>query len=96
MKNKLSMVVHTYEVEKTIEDTNNIYMSVLKEFNLPTEDILSSIDERRAVISNFPHVIGKLNHELRDESQYLSKFFVAVAIGLFDAALNYLWDETIK
>lgn len=96
MKNKLSMVVHTHEVEKTIEDTNNIYLSVLKEFNLPTEDILSSIDERRAVISNFPHVIGKLNHELRDESQYLSKFFVAVAIGLFDAALNYLWDETIK
>ena len=54
MKNKLSMVVHTHEVEKTIEDTNNIYLSVLKEFNLPTEDILSSIDERRAVISNFP------------------------------------------
>ena len=30
------------------------------------------------------------------ESYYLSKFFVAVSTGLFDAALNYLWNETIK
>ena len=26
---------------------------------------------------------------------YLSKFLAAVTAGLFDAALNYLWDETI-
>jgi hypothetical protein len=26
---------------------------------------------------------------------YLSKFAAAVAAGLFDAALNYLWDETV-
>jgi hypothetical protein len=27
---------------------------------------------------------------------YLSKFIAAVRSGLFDAALNYLWDETIS
>lgn len=31
----------------------------------------------------------------RSSSAYLSKFIAAAAVVLFDAALNYLWDETI-
>lgn len=41
-------------------------------------------------------MLDKINYQLIGESYYLSKFFVAVSTGLFDAALNYLWDETIK
>ena len=37
-----------------------------------------------------------LPFEERQKSVYLSKFTVAVSVGLFDGALNFLWDETIK
>jgi hypothetical protein len=33
--------------------------------------------------------------EDRGRALYLSKFLAAIGAGLFDAALNYLWDETI-
>ena len=36
-----------------------------------------------------------MNDEQREQSLYLSKLLAAVGAGLFDAALNYLWDETI-
>lgn len=34
--------------------------------------------------------------EERQRAYYLTKFTVAIAVGLFDGALNYLWDETIS
>ncbi|MFF9101480.1 hypothetical protein ACF1AU_12990 [Streptomyces rubrogriseus] len=37
-----------------------------------------------------------LSEPQRQNSLYLSKFFAAVSAGLFDAALNYLWDETVN
>ena len=36
-----------------------------------------------------------LDDEQRQKALYISKFFAAVGAGLFDAALNYLWNETI-
>jgi hypothetical protein len=34
--------------------------------------------------------------EERVKAIYLSKFTVAITVGLFDGALNFLWDETVK
>ena len=34
--------------------------------------------------------------EIRNKSDYLTKFIVAGAVGLFDGALNFLWDEIIR
>ena len=73
-----------------------MHLSVLQEVGLPTEKVLSSLDERKIAIANLSFIIDKMDSELTRESYYLSKFFVAVSTGLFDAALNYLWDETIK
>jgi hypothetical protein len=33
--------------------------------------------------------------DVRAQAMYISKCVAACAVGLFDAALNYLWDETI-
>lgn len=43
----------------------------------------------------FPHVITLINPQVRAVSPYLSKFIAACGAGLFDAALNFLWDETV-
>jgi hypothetical protein len=62
---------------------------------LPTEKVLVSVSERQRVFGNVEHVLNKLDHARREKSVYISKFLAAAASGLFDAALNYLWDETI-
>ena len=84
METELSIKNNQSKMSQIIQDSNGMYLSVLHEVGLPTDNVLSSLDERR------------MNTELIKESYYLSKFFVAVSTGLFDAALNYLWDETIK
>ena len=96
MEHELSIETSQKNIETIINSSNNIYLSVLQKIGLPTEDVLVSLDERNTAVNNIPNVIKKMDKELIKESYYLSKFFVAISTGLFDAALNYLWDETIK
>jgi len=67
----------------------------LENLNLPVKNIFVTVDERLRVFSNLDHVIKEIDTGLTQKSVYLSKFIAASASGLFDAALNYLWDETI-
>ena len=83
-------------IDSNISKTNEMYIRILDSLGLPTENVLSTVEERKTAIIMLPHVINKLDDEKCTESYYLSKFIVAVGTGLFDAALNYLWDETIK
>jgi len=53
------------------------------------------VPERRRVITNLPEVVDILSAEVREKSVYISKFIAACGAGLFDAALNFLWDETV-
>jgi hypothetical protein len=94
METGLTIQSNTTEVLSVIEQSDNMYLSVLSALGLPTNGVLSSIKERRSAIRNLPDIIDGLRY--LNEAYYLSKFLVAVSTGLFDAALNYLWDETIK
>jgi hypothetical protein len=47
------------------------------------------------VFQNSLKALSRLPEHKRETSIYISKFLAATASGLFDAALNYLWDETI-
>jgi hypothetical protein len=62
---------------------------------LPTSKVLVPVPERLRVFGNVEHVLGRLDAARKADSAYISKFLAAAASGLFDAALNYLWDETI-
>lgn len=90
----LTLQNNSQQVLEIIENTDNMHLSILLHLGLPTDGVLSSIDERKMAIRNLPDVIQKV--AILDDSYYLSKFLVAISTGLFDAALNYLWDETIK
>lgn len=63
--------------------------------DLPTSGVVVDQKNRVLVLGNMRHVIDDLPLERRGTAMYLSKFMVAVGAGLLDAALNYLWDETI-
>lgn len=84
------------QIETSIAAFNQPLANLLTHIGLPTENILSPIEERRKVIFALESTIEILPIEQREKSVYLSKFTVAVSVGLFDGALNFLWDETIK
>ncbi|WCJ60722.1 hypothetical protein NXS98_06230 [Fontisphaera persica] len=70
-------------------------LTFLKLHDLPHEGILAGIEERKVNLDNIARVVRRIPHADRLSAVYLSKYVSAVATGLFDAALNYLWDETI-
>jgi hypothetical protein len=67
----------------------------IEQYGLPTSQVLVQVSERLRVFSNVESVIERIDLDQRQRSIYISKFIAAAAAGLFDAALNYLWDETI-
>jgi hypothetical protein len=67
----------------------------IEKYGLPTSQVLVQVSERLRVFSNVEGVMERIDLEQRQRSIYISKFIAAAAAGLFDAALNYLWDETI-
>lgn len=84
------------QIETSIGEFNQPLADLLQHIGLPTENILSPIKERRKVICALESTLEVLPIEDRDKANYLSKFTVAIAVGLFDGALTFLWDETIK
>lgn len=53
------------------------------------------VKERSKVIFNMHSVVDNLTDEQRKRAFYISKFIASCGVGLFDAALNFLWNETI-
>lgn len=91
--NNLIPKEHNYPAQLTTFEAGLV--TFLGNHNLPTSGIFVSVDERLRVFNNIDYVIKLLDPQLSSKSVYLSKYLAATAAGLFDAALNYLWDETI-
>ena len=70
-------------------------MTFIGTHGLPTHNVLVPVSERVRVFNNVQDVLQLLDDGHKQKSIYVSKFIAAAASGLFDAALNYLWDETI-
>ncbi len=82
-------------IDTGLQQFEDVLTLAMKQFGLPSEGVLITFAQRGRVLRNFADAIDALDDERRARSMYLSKFMVAVGAGLFDAALNYLWDETI-
>jgi hypothetical protein len=83
------------QIQKNVDEFTSQLTRYLNTLGLPSKGVLVEVDERKKVINNLPAVVEQLNPGTRNNSIYVSKFAAACAIGLFDAALNFLWDETI-
>ena len=84
------------EVSQNIDRFNEGLFQYLNDLGLPCEGVLVVLDERKIVVQNMPGVVKHLTADQKTAASYVSKFIAAVATGLFDAALNYLWNETIR
>ena len=83
------------KIETSIAEFNQPLSNLLEHVGLPTENVLQPIEERRKVIFSLESALEVLPYDQREKAYYLSKFTVAITVGLFDGALAFLWDETI-
>jgi hypothetical protein len=67
----------------------------LEKLNLPSENIIANLEERENIMNMLPNLISKIPIEQKTNAIYISKFIAGAAIGLFDASLNYVWNEVI-
>jgi hypothetical protein len=100
MENEVTVINKTglYIKENAFDLTEfeNNLLEYLKQNDLPADSVLVPIQQRKVVFFNIANALEKLDSHQRKRSLYISKFLAAVTAGLFDAALNYLWDETIS
>lgn len=82
-------------LKAVIGSFEDVILAEADRLDLPSEGVVVDQRNRVVVLGNMQHVIEPLSVERRASAMYLSKFMVAVGAGLLDAALNYLWDETI-
>jgi len=88
-------VVNTANEGQLVSTDFDKFDLFLDSLGLPKDNILATSEDRNTIQANFPKFIQQLPDEIKRESRYLSKFAAASAIGLFDAALNYVWNEVV-
>ena len=93
-ENKSIVIREDYATQ--LQSFESGFLSVVESYGLPSQNIFVGVPERATVFKNVDGVLSNLPEEQKGSSVYLSKFLAATASGLFDAALNYLWDETIQ
>lgn len=95
VKPQTALIADTVELETSIQGFNDPLAGYLSHLGLPTEKVLVDFGERRFVLQSLQQTLDVLPYDERAKAFYLSKFCVAIMVGLFDAALNFLWDEAI-
>ena len=90
------IVLNNNDIAKNLTEYDEKMLNIYNYLGLPTENILVGVEERKKVFKNIEDVVDLLEPDIAIKSTYISKFLSAVSAGLFDAALNYLWDETVN
>lgn len=75
-----------------VKNTLPVLDALTKTLNVP-RDIIASGQEIQTVWNNLPNLMEKIPPALRNEG--LVKMCIAVATGLFDSAINYIWNSSI-
>lgn len=86
IKSKVQLPAVVPEMSDLLEDLTSA-------IGVPRE-VLASDDEIENAWQNLPSVLRKITPELRDGQ--IAKMCVAVAAGLFDGAINYVWNASIS
>ena len=71
------------------------FENFLSAFGLPSENVIADLTQRQIVINSLPTFLDSLPTENKRDAYYLSRFVAGAAVGLFDASLNYVWNEVV-
>ena len=72
--------------------TSNTISVIIQALNIPRE-VLASDEEIAYAWNNLPRELMKIPSESRNE--LIAKMCIAISCGLFDSAINYIWNSTI-
>lgn len=75
-----------------IVNNNDFIENILTSLNVPRE-ILATTDDIYDVWYRLPSLLSKMPHEFINP--LVARMCVAVRVGLFDSAINYIWNATI-
>lgn len=81
--------------ETDLERFESSMQELINGIGLPSDGLFVPVTERKKLVSNLRSVIAELPSSARNRSYYISKMVAAATVGLFDAAINYMWDELI-
>ena len=87
--------IQTYRNGTIVTTDFSKFEEYLDSLKLPTENIIASPQERNLIMDALPKFILSLPEETRKDARYLSKFIAGAAVGLFDASLNFVWNEVV-
>lgn len=85
--------IQRFQEGELIEKQVQRITSFLDAIGLPSDNIIADQSEREIIGKNLPQYISDLPIELKRDARYLSKFVVGAGFGLFDYALNSVWNE---
>lgn len=92
MNNQLVLVNDSIDLPNALDATLLQIDNIMKAFNLP-RNILASDSEISYAWRELPREIMRIPPELRDE--LIVRMCVATSVGLFDGAINYIWNAVI-
>lgn len=78
----------------SVSKTEN-FKNFLESVGLPTDNIIANDQQREIISTNITKCLKNIPESQKQNARYLSKFVGASVIGLFDAALNYIWNEVV-
>ena len=91
----MSMDISNIEEKNALAQSFANFETFLTSRSLPADCIVASPEERFRVMNALPDFIDSLPIEVRQNARYLSKFIAGAAVGLFDASLNFVWNEVV-
>ena len=71
------------------------FENYLASYGLPTENVIASEEERKMMQKMLPQILDNIPQESKTDARYLSKFVAGAAVGLYDASLNFVWNEVM-
>jgi len=75
-----------------LQSTISHIESIVRLFRLPRE-IIASNDEIHYAWKELPRELSRIPPELRNE--LIARMCLAISVGLFDGAINYIWNAVI-
>jgi hypothetical protein len=96
MARRSDVVTAPADVLTDLQRFETVVLAQLQQVGLPDDRVFVDVTERQVMLSNLPAVLQGLDSDILARSHYISKMIAAAAVGLFDAALNYLWDELVS
>lgn len=91
----MSTVVTTTSLHSLVDPQAQRLVDFLRDVGLPHDNIMADPSERSIIASNLPAYLQSLPAEVKRDARYLSKFVIGAGSGLFDYALNAIWNEVV-